>query len=71
MIGGLQQVPDGTRSFRTLCKSGGVEEQGAVQWPNSGTYVRMQHIYEADPNGSIPWTVSTVNAAQFGVELVS
>jgi len=67
----LTKEPSGTRSHRTLCKSNGTTENGATQQPSSGSYVRRQHVYELDPDGSVAWTVAAVNAAQFGLQVVA
>lgn len=67
----LKKDPSGTRSFRTLCKSNGTTENGAEQFPSSGSYVRRQHVYEQDPDGPMTWTVAAINAAQWGIQLVS
>jgi hypothetical protein len=35
----------------------------------SQTYISQ--IYETDPNGAIPWTQTSVNAAEFGVKVTA
>lgn len=59
----------GVRSIKTVCRS------GTTDYPNSNThtvadsYEYYMDILEEDPDTAAAWTISGVNAAEFGVEL--
>ena len=57
-----------TKGIASLCKSGtaSIQEVGA-ETTISTDWEGFNHILETDPNTSSPWTVSGLNAAQFGV----
>lgn len=62
---------DGTNTFRQLVRSGGTTfDNGSDINPVSaaaGVYDWYNHRRELDPNGSIAWTETSINAAEFGV----
>lgn len=60
----------GPHSAEDEARSGGNNYAGQRFNPTS-SYLIYQHIWETDPNTSVPWTVAGVNAAQFGEQLVS
>lgn len=46
-------------------QSGGVDSDGPITYLGSG-YGRVDRIVELDPNGSIPWTGTSINALKLG-----
>jgi hypothetical protein len=59
-----------TRTFRGNIKSSSSEGNGATR--GLGTSLSIySDIFPTDPNGSIAWTQSSVNAAQVGIEVVA
>ena len=59
-----------TRTFRGNIKSSSTEGNGATRGLGT-SYSIYSDIFETDPNGSIAWTATSVNAAQVGIEVVS
>jgi hypothetical protein len=59
-----------TRSIRTLVKSSSttVDNGADLALPN-GTWTDFKTIFQLDPNGSIPWTVTAVNACKIGYKV--
>lgn len=74
-IFGIQTVLDirkddaGSRSIAAVIRSGGSDYDGATT-PVGDTYGMATEIRELDPNGSVAWTPSAVNAMEAGVKLV-
>lgn len=60
----------GSRTFRGKIFQGSTEYDGSTVGAGD-TYGIFSEIHEEDPDTSSPWTISGVNAAQFGLELVS
>lgn len=58
---------DGSRAMSSLVRSGGVDEESAVQNLLGSTSRYFSDILDLNPNGDVPWTQTTVNAAEFGV----
>lgn len=58
----------GSRSIKALALSGGSTATG-VMTPLQTTYNAHLQIQETDPNGGGAWTIASVNAAEFGVEV--
>jgi hypothetical protein len=57
----------GTRTIRAAVKSGGTSADNGTDFALTlNSYVNFQGIFEKDPNTSVAWTVSGVNAAEFG-----
>jgi hypothetical protein len=57
------------RSIRMVAKSGAtVVDNGTDFALTLNTYADFQGVFETDPNTSVAWTVSGVNAAEFGVK---
>jgi hypothetical protein len=59
-----------TREVRLKLKSGATTVNGATRAMGS-SYQYFHEIYEEDPDASDPWTETTINAAQVGVETVT
>jgi hypothetical protein len=58
-----------TRAIRAVAKSGGTTaDNGADLALPLNTYAAYQAIFETDPNSGVAWTVSGVNAAEFGIK---
>jgi hypothetical protein len=59
----------GSRSIKTVCRS------GTTDYPNSNTHILSDtydyytDILEQDPDTAAQWTISGVNSAEFGVEM--
>lgn len=61
----------GTRTVAAVCRSAATDYLGASVNPsNSYAYLATQ-LYPTDPATGLPWTVSGLNAAEFGVKFVS
>jgi hypothetical protein len=59
----------GTRTIRMVADSSGtVGDNGADFGLSQSAYAYYQGIFETDPHTSSPWTISAVNAAEFGVK---
>lgn len=57
-------------NLKTVCKSGATESDDAGQVIGSINYVSRRRLMETDPNtASLPWTPTTLEAAQFGVKV--
>lgn len=56
----------GSRSFRTLAKSGGTKVDNGADFVLSTSRTRYLGAFETDPNTSVAWTKSGLSAAQFG-----
>lgn len=61
---------DGSRGVGILVRSGGSDTPGASTLVATPT-VYISEILETNPNGSVPWSQSSVNAAEFGVKVIS
>jgi hypothetical protein len=58
----------GARAYRVTCKSGATTiDNGSDIYLATG-YQTISQVYETDPNTSAAWTISGVNAAEFGVK---
>jgi hypothetical protein len=60
----------GVREMRNVIRSSATEATGATRLAPIA-YGYRQDIFENDPNGSIDWTVTSVNAIEIGYELVT
>ena len=58
------------RAVRLKLKSGAVVEDGTTQ-AMASTYQYFSDVYEEDPEAESPWTATSVNAAQIGIETVT
>ena len=57
------------RSIRALAKSGSTTADSGTDLPLSqNIYADYQGAFEVDPNTGLPWAISGVNAAQFGIK---
>lgn len=61
----------GTRTVRHKCDSGATLADGASQVVGTTGFATLYEIWEVDPNTSTTWTLTNLNAADFGFELVS
>lgn len=59
----------GSASIKHLARVGGTNYLGSIK-VLAGTYDFHMHIYEDDPDISSEWTISGLNAAEFGMEVV-
>ncbi len=60
----------GTREIRNIIRSGATTSNGDTIGLAS-TYTAKLDVYDANPNGGIPWTKTSAEAAEFGVEIVT
>lgn len=58
-----------TRQIATVVRTGGTDYVGSTEAALSTNYLGRQELYDQDPTGS-DWTISSVNAAEFGVKLI-
>jgi len=56
-------------TLNTLIKSGATEDAGTGEVIASASYKVLRRISETDPATGVAWTVSGLNAAQFGVNV--
>lgn len=61
----------GDRVLHTRVKSSSSAVNGSSYRPSAASYVLRQEAFVTDPATSAAWTGSGINAAEFGVELVS
>jgi len=54
--------------LNSVVKSGSTTDEGSADTITSTTYVSQNRISETDPNTSAAWTLTNVNAAQFGIK---
>ena len=59
----------GLRTVEILCESGGTTDSVSVGLTTDGSFDVSEVIYENDPNTSSAWTISNLNAANFGVKV--
>ena len=59
----------GSVSLKQYIKSSASENLSAADALAYGSVLNYQHIVERDPNGTIAWTKSAVDAAEIGVEV--
>lgn len=67
-IGVVKKVDPGVRTVKLVTRSGGTNYFSATKTPSNG-YTRIESFSETDPNGTVPWTPSSVNAMELGYEL--
>lgn len=60
----------GSIGMRNLVKSGSTTVNGATKTLDFSSYKPMQEMFAVDPNTSAAWTITGVDAAQFGLEVV-
>ena len=61
----------GTRQICEECRSGSTNYDGANTFTMTSSYLMYREIRETDPATSAAWTLSAVNAAEFGVKCVA
>lgn len=66
----LRKNDAGTRTYVLMCSSDGVLGRTETLYP-AGSYVRQAKIFETDPATGTFWTETSINSAQFGVEITS
>ena len=70
LVGTYNQIYTGTGTTNTVtgtCRSGSTTASGpAVIAATSGSFAPMQNVTALNPNGSIAWTQTTIDAAQIG-----
>jgi hypothetical protein len=59
----------GRRPVRAVCRSSVSESVGNTEYFNEDRYRYVQSFIHLDPNGSIAWTQSAVDAAEFGINI--
>jgi hypothetical protein len=64
----IRKTLGGSRAFKVLCLSN-VTEQLSPQFSPGVDFVRLQHIFETDPDTATSWDAAGVNAAEFGIQL--
>ena len=64
VIGRAAKIDAGTATFRLGINSAGTISNGPAETPNvAPSFSYFNHIVERNPNGNIPWTRTTANAA--------
>jgi len=59
----------GLRTIDIICESGATTDSTSVGLTTDGGFDVIEVIYEDDPNTSSAWTISNLNAANFGVKV--
>jgi hypothetical protein len=65
----VRETDAASMTLNTLIKSGATEDVGTGEVIGSTSYRSLRRISETDPDTGLPWTVSGVNAAQFGIKV--
>jgi hypothetical protein len=60
----------GIRKVKPIAKSGSTEVQGS-EVTLSNLYNRTPQILETDPDTGVAWDVTSINAAEFGIEVTA
>lgn len=61
----------GLKELSTVVRTGGVNYDGTAQSVSTESYLYYPQIYEENPGTTNPWSVAEVNAAEFGVKVVT
>lgn len=61
----------GTRTARTVVFEGATEAVGATVTLTESGYQAVSDIFEVNPDTAAAWTIAEVEAAEFGIELVT
>ncbi|HWD38915.1 MAG TPA: hypothetical protein VG944_08715 [Fimbriimonas sp.] len=61
----------GARGIAGAVRTHSANYVGSTQTVNSTTYSSKQAIWDANPNTGVQWTLTELNAAEFGVEVIS
>jgi hypothetical protein len=56
-------------SLKTVINSGGTQDDGTAVPIRSANYRVIRRISETDPHTAAPWSLASLNAAQFGVKI--
>lgn len=64
-----QKTIAGAREIKLLARSSGNDAISGVQSLTQSVYNYYSYVADKDPNGSITWTGTNINAAEFGVKL--
>jgi hypothetical protein len=68
----VRDVADlGTRTARAVVYEGATEGPGAAVTLTEPGYQAVSHIFEVNPDTSSAWTIAEVEAAEFGIQLVT
>ena len=70
-INTLARVESAARNLTPMVRSGGIEYAQTAQSVTDTSYDEFVTILETDPNTSSAWTVTNLNAAQFGVKMTA
>lgn len=62
------RVTTGSMDILNVAKSSSTEDTGSATTVTSIDYLNVNRILEQDPNGSIDWTRTSINAASFGIK---
>lgn len=61
----------GARTVSEQCKSGATVYTGSGVFSPSSSYLMFRQLRETDPNTSAAWVTANLNAAEFGIKLIS
>jgi hypothetical protein len=59
------------RTAKRVIRTGGTDYEGATAVSMSDSYVATDEIIEQNPNTSLPWTISNINALETGYKVES
>lgn len=68
MVQAVAKIPSGAETLKLIAKSNGVSDTSAGK-TLSTSYEHEVHIVELNPDGSVDWTQTTLNAMKIGVEV--
>lgn len=66
-----QKADAGARTVRGFARHGGVNGAGTTFTPGAGSWEYRQDFININPSTSAAWTPTEINAAEFGLEIVS
>jgi hypothetical protein len=64
-----RKTDSGPRQLAPVIRHGGVEYVGNSQGPSANEYHYLLQVYPTNPGTGLPWTISDVNNAEFGVKV--
>lgn len=70
LVGFPLKTDAGTRTLYLSCQSGAADNDGSA-FPLNSNYMRVDRVLNLDPDGSIDWTATKVNALKIGPKIAS
>jgi hypothetical protein len=68
----VKKIDSNQRKLKALTLSGATEDLHTYEIePGEGAYRYYQRIWEEDPDAAAAWTITTINAAEFGMKVTT